>query len=239
MRYERNRDEGFAYSEPVLTIEEYTVKTFAWMVLGLLITFGVGISGMMSGVVIRAIIAMPSLMLILLIATLVLSVTMASRIERMSVETARGMFLIFSVLMGVTMSVTLSYYDLGSVMIVFCACAMYFAVMAVFGHFTGCDLSSMGPILLSGLLFLIIYSLGRVFLPFLRGGDWLFNLLGIVLFLGYTAYDTQRIRAYYSYYAAQPEMLEKAAIFSALQLYLDFLNLFVRLLQLFGKRNKN
>lgn len=239
MRYERNRDEGFAYSEPVLTIEEYTVKTFAWMVLGLLITFGVGISGMMSGVVIRAIIAMPSLMLILLIATLVLSVTMAGRIEGMSVETARGMFLIFSVLMGVTMSVTLSYYDLGSVMIVFCACAMYFAVMAVFGHFTGCDLSRLGPILLSGLLFLIIYSLASMFLPFLRGGDWLFNLLGIVLFLGYTAYDTQRIRAYYSYYAVQPEMLEKAAIFSALQLYLDFLNLFVRLLQLFGKRNKN
>ena len=80
MKYERNRDEGFAYSEPILTIEEYTVKTFAWMVLGLLITFGVGISGMMSGVVIRAIIAMPSLMLILLIATLVLSVTMAGRI---------------------------------------------------------------------------------------------------------------------------------------------------------------
>ena len=65
------------------------------------------------------------------------------------------------------------------------------------------------------------------------------NIFGIVLFLGYTAYDTQKIRAYYGYYAAQPEMLEKAAIFSALQLYLDFLNLFVRLLQMFGKRSRN
>ena len=69
--------------------------------------------------------------------------------------------------------------------------------------------------------------------------DWLVSLFAIAVFLGYTAYDTQKIRYYYNFYCGYPDMLEKAAIFSALQLYLDFVNLFVRLLQLLGNRKRN
>ena len=107
-----------AYGRPALSIEEYTARTFLWMFVGLLITFGVGIAGMMSGMVYLVLVRMPWLMLALLVATLALSVTMAARIERMSVGAAQGLFLTFSALMGVTMSVTLSGYDLGA--FVFC-----------------------------------------------------------------------------------------------------------------------
>lgn len=227
------------YGQPVLSIQEYTARTFLWMFVGLLITFGVGIAGMMSGMVYLVLVRMPWLMLALLVATLALSITMAARIERMSVGAAQGLFLTFSALMGVTMSVTLSGYDLGAVIIVFAAAALYFAVMALFGHFTGIDLSRMGPILLSGLTFLVILGILGLFIPFLSLSNNFFCYVGIVLFLGYTAYDTQQIRNYYSYYCGYPDMLEKAAVFSALQLYLDFLNLFIRLLQLFGRRRRN
>ena len=126
-------------------------------------------------------------------------------------------------------------YDLMSVVLVFLATAVYFGALAAYGHFTRRDLSGVGPILFSGLIFLLVFGVLSIFIPALSAFDRMVCLLGIAVFLGYTAYDTQRIRAYYHYYAGYPDMMEKASIFSALQLYLDFLNLFLYLLRFLGK----
>lgn len=177
----------------------------------------------------------PYIHLIVLIATIVLSITMVSRIEKMSVGTARGIFIAFSALFGFTMSMYLYIFEFGSLIFVFLATAAYFAVLAAYGYFTKADLTRLRPILFTGLVFLFVFALVSLFIPGFTALDRIFCLAGIAIFLGYTAYDTQKIKAYYNYYAGYPDMLEKASIFSALQLYLDFINLFLYLLRFLGK----
>lgn len=218
------------------TLGQYTSKTFLWMVLGLMITFGVAIVCWITDATYYTLIYFPAAQLIFLIATLILSITMVRRIERMSVGTAKSIFIAFSALFGFTISIYLYLYDLTSVVFVFLATAVYFGILAAYGHLTKRDLSGFGPILFSGLIFLIVFAVISLFIPGFTMLDQMVCLVGIAVFLGYTAYDTQKIKAYYSYYAGYPDMLEKASIFSALQLYLDFLNLFLYLLRFLGNR---
>ena len=226
--YEFDRSMAAAGGE---TIGQYTARTFLWMVLGLMVTFGVAIASWMSGVWYMA----SQASLILLIATLVMSVTMVTRIERMKVGTAVAIFIAFSVLFGLTLSVYLVIFDFTSLVLVFAATAVYFGALAAYGHFTRTDLTGIRPILMSGLIFLIAFGVLSLFLP-LAAFDRIVCLIGIAVFLGFTAYDTQKIRSFYVYYAADPEMLSKASIFSALQLYLDFINLFLYLLRFLGRQ---
>ena len=214
------------------TLGQYTARTFLWMVLGLLVTFGVALACWLTGVVVYV----WSFQIVILIATLIMSFTMASRIERMSVGTAKAMFIAFSVLFGLTMSIYLLIFDLPSLILVFLATAVYFAALAAYGHFTRADLSGLRTILFSGLIFLIVFGVLSMFIPWLAAMDRIACIIGIAVFLGFTAYDTQKIRSYYHYYAGLPDMLEKASIFSALQLYLDFINLFLYLLRFMGRR---
>ena len=214
------------------TLGQYTARTFLWMVLGLLVTFGVALACWLTGVVVYV----WSFQIVILIATLIMSFTMASRIERMSVGTAKAMFIAFPVLFGLTMSIYLLIFDLPSLILVFLATAVYFAALAAYGHFTRADLSGLRTILFSGLIFLIVFGVLSMFIPWLAAMDRIACIIGIAVFLGFTAYDTQKIRSYYHYYAGFPDMLEKASIFSALQLYLDFINLFLYLLRFMGRR---
>jgi hypothetical protein len=163
---------------------------------------------------------------------------MASRVERLAVGTAKVLFIVFSALFGFTMSIYLLVYSVTSVIFAFLAAAVYFGALAAYGHFTQRDLSGLRPILLSGLLFLIVFAVLSMFIPGFQMADRIICLVGIAIFLGYTAYDTQKIRAYYHYYAGYPDMLDKASIFSALQLYLDFLNLFLYLLRFMGNKKR-
>ena len=214
----------------VQTLAEYTSRTFLWMVLGLLTTFCTALVLWMTGLVFP----LMHMHLVLLIATLILSITMATRIEKMSVGAAKGMFLAFSAIFGVDMAVYLVVFGLPSVIMTFLATALYFGALAAYGHFTHADLSRLRTILFSGLIFLVVFGVLSMFIPGMRGMDRMVSLIGIAVFLGYTAYDTQKIRSYYYYYSGYPDMLEKASVFSALQLYLDFLNLFVYLLRYFN-----
>ena len=199
-----------------------------------MITFAVAMVSWMTGAVFYVI----QLHLVLLLATLFLSITMAGRIERMAVGTAVAMFVAFSALLGFTISIYLLVFDLVSVIFCFLATAVYFGALAAYGHFTHRDLSGLRPILTSGLIFLILFGIITWFIPAFTALDQMVCLVGIAIFLGYTAYDTQKIRGYYHYYAGFPDMLTKASIFSALQLYLDFLNLFLYLLRFMGNRRR-
>lgn len=222
------------------TLGQYTAKTFLWMVLGLLVTFGVAIVCWATDTIYYLAYsgALYAVQLIVLVATLVISFTMVRRIEKMAVGTAIALFVTFSALFGFTMSIYLLIYGLTSVVLCFLLTAVYFGALAAYGFFTKRDLSSLRTILFSGLIFLIVFGVLSIFIPALDMFDRIVCLIGIAVFLGYTAYDTQKIRAFYYHYSVSPDMLAKASIFSALQLYLDFVNLFLYLLRFLGnKRN--
>lgn len=95
-------------------------------------------------------------------------------------------------------------FEFGSLIFVFLATAAYFAVLAAYGYFTKADLTRLRPILFTGLVFLFVFALVSLFIPGFTALDRIFCLAGIAIFLGYTAYDTQKIKAYYNYYAATP-----------------------------------
>lgn len=230
-------DRGYASSQGD-TLGQYTAKTFLWMVLGLLVTFGVAVGGWVTGMAGHIIIMYPIVPLAALIATLVISVVMVRRLEKMAVGTAIALFVTFSALFGFTMSIYFYRYSLEILAFSFLLTAVYFGALAAYGYLTKRDLSGIRPILFSGLIFLIVFGLLSMFIPALDMFDRVVCLIGIAVFLGYTAYDTQKIRAFYSYYSASPEMLAKASIFSALQLYLDFINLFLYLLRFLGNKRR-
>ena len=218
------------------TLGQYTAKTFLWMVLGLLVTFGVAVGCWLTDATLYAVYYIPYVHLIVLIATVVISFTMVRRLEKMAVGTAIGLFVLFSALFGFTLSIYLLAFHVTSVVLCFLLTAVYFGALAAYGYFTKRDLSNLRTILFSGLIFLIIFGLLSMFIPALDVFDRVVCMIGIAVFLGYTAYDTQKIKAFYNYYSASPDMLAKASIFSALQLYLDFINLFLYLLRFLGNR---
>lgn len=232
-------DRGYASSQGD-TLGQYTAKTFLWMVLGLLVTFGVAVGCWLTNAIyyLDYTGTLYAVQLIVLVATLVISFTMVRRIEKMAVGTAIGLFVLFSALFGFTMSIYLLVYGLTAVVLCFLLTAVYFGTLAAYGFVTKRDLSNLRTILFSGLIFLIVFGVLSMFIPALDMFDRIVCLFGIALFLGYTAYDTQKIKAYYSFYSVSPDMLAKASIFSALQLYLDFVNLFLYLLRFLGNKKR-
>lgn len=215
-------------------MELHLSNTFLWMFLGLMITFGVAIAGWMVGIGPFIFSTVGSIAL--LVVQLVVVVAMTAMIEKLSVGAAKACFVAYSALTGLTFTVYFYMFDLGSLIFVFLLTAVFFGVFGLYGRMTQTDLSSLRPILISGLIVLLVYGLVTLFVPGLGMLDGVMTLGAVALFLAYTAYDMQKVEQYYYAYQYDPQMLEKAAIFSALQLYLDFINLFIRLLRYVGKR---
>lgn len=222
------------------SLGRYTAKTFLLMFLGLLVTFAVAffLSNTYYGLyaVVYAFYYVPYVHLILLVAELAVVIGMTACLHKISAGTARVFFFLYSVLTGVTFSVIFLSYELSSLILIFGATALYFGGMAVFGFVTNIDLSRMRNILLGGLIFLILMNVAMLFIPALEVADQVVCTIGVIIFLTYTAYDTQKIRSFYAAYQGDEAMLKKASIFSALQLYLDFVNMFLYLLRLLGKK---
>ena len=127
-------------------------------------------------------------------------------------------------------------FEVANLIAIFGLTALFFGAFALYGRFTRTDLSKLGPLLIGGLIFLVIAGLLSLFINF-TALERTICMVGIVVFLCFTAYDTQKIRANYEYFYGNDEILQKASIFSALQLYLDFVNLFLYLLRFFGRSN--
>lgn len=234
-------DRDYGAPSGVITEEQYTTRTFLWMMLGLMITFGVAILGWMTNLTQYLYAASPLVPIALGLVTLFMVITFSGRIEKMSVSSAQTLFVVFSIVMGITVSSWLYLFQLLSVVLIFLMTALYFGALAAYGHFTSRSLARYRSILLSGLIFLVVFGLVvfgilSLFIPGLSALESVYCLIGIAIFLGYTAYDTQRIREFYYYYSGYPDMMEKASIFSALQLYMDFINLFLYLLRFLGRQ---
>lgn len=207
-------------------------QVYAWMASGLLIT----------AVVAYVVANSMELLLfsfqyrwILFIAQLGLVFVLAGRINTLSHSAATGMFLIYSALMGMTLSGILVIYTSESIASVFAITAGTFGGMSLYGYTTKRDLSGMGSMLFMALLGIIIASFVNFFLRS-EGLMWLLTYAGVLIFVALTAYDTQKLKKMAEQFAGDEEATKKFAIFGALTLYLDFLNLFLYLLRIFGKR---
>jgi FtsH-binding integral membrane protein len=167
----------------------------------------------------------------LFIAQIFLVGFLSIRIQKMSSTTATAIFLGYAALMGLTFSAFILAYSAASLVTVFAITAGTFGVMSAVGYFTKQDLTSFGKIMIMGLVGVVIASIVNIFLssPMLY---WIISYVGVAVFVGLIAYDTQKIKAYAL--LDSEEDRKKGAILGALALYLDFINLFIMLLRLFG-----
>ena len=159
---------------------------------------------------------------------------LSARLHKISFSTAQTVFWIFSGVMGLSMAYIFIAFTGASIARVFFITALTFAGMSLYGYTTKKDLSGWGSFLFMGLIGIIIASIVNIFLksPMLY---YVISWIGVLVFVGLTAYDTQRIKEMY-YASDHPEISGKKAIMGALKLYLDFINLFIMLLHIFGQR---
>ena len=174
------------------------------------------------------------LMWVFILAPLALVFVIGSRINTLSVTTARLLFFAYAALVGVSLSILLHIYTSSSITRVFFIAAATFGALSLFGYTTRRDLSGLGTFLFMGLIGIIIASLVNLFLRS-TGLDWLISIVGVGVFAGLTAYDTQRIKAMYDSRDDETSAGRKS-ILAALSLYLNFINLFMMLLRLGGGR---
>ena len=222
----------------------YTAGTFLNMFFGLLVSFGVAFFLAYTWPGYYLIYDLVNLTggylhILLLVAQLALAFGLTSAVRNSTVGVTWILFLGHCALMGFVVGTWLLIYSMESVAFAFVMTALYFGGMAVFGFVTGIDLSRMRNILLTGLIFLIIANIAMWFIPAVGAAEQVICTIGVVIFLAYTAYDTQMIRRLYASFRNDEEMLKKASIYAALQLCLDFVNMFLYILRLMGRRSRN
>ena len=227
-----NYDRG--YAEPSMNASDYMTRTYRWMASGLLITFAMAYITATT----QLIYLVDSLYFVLTIAELALVFVLSSRVQNMSVDAARATFFGYALLNGMVLSYYFIVFSVGTLVMAFLATAVYFGLMAVYGTTTHKDLTGWGPRLVMGLVALIVTSLIGMLFGFGFGSSVLYCGIGLVLFMLLTAYDTQKLQQMYAYYAGDPELAEKASIYGALTLYLDFINIFLYVVRLLGNNRR-
>ena len=227
-----NYDRG--YAEPSMNASDYMTRTYRWMASGLLITFAMAYITATTPLIYLV----DSLYLVLTIAELALVFVLSSRVQNMSVDAARATFFGYALLNGMVLSYYFIVFSVGTLVMAFLATAVYFGLMAVYGTTTHKDLTGWGPRLMMGLVALIVTSLIGMLFGFGFGSSVLYCGIGLVLFMLLTAYDTQKLQQMYAYYAGDPELAEKASIYGALTLYLDFINIFLYVVRLLGNNRR-
>ena len=175
-----------------------------------------------------------ALMWVVILAPLAMVFFLSFRIQHLQAGTARALFFVYAGLVGISLAAVFMVYTQTSVTGVFFISAASFGALSLYGYTTQRDLSAMGTFLMMGLFGIIIASLVNIFLKS-SGLDWIISVIGVGVFAGLTAYDTQRIKEMYSS-ADDDGTLGRKAIMGALSLYLDFINLFMMLLRLVGDR---
>lgn len=210
-------------------------KVYLWMTLALAITavtaYGVATSpGLM-----MAIYTNKAIMWGLIIGELALVISVTAAIRRLSLTTATLLFILFSVINGAMLSSIFAVYSPMLITKVFLITAGTFGIMALYGYTTKRDLTSIGRLLFMGLIGIIIATLVNVFFVKSPGMDLIISYIGVLIFVGLTAWDTQKIKQMLAMQTDVDESAQKIALLGALSLYLDFINLFLYLLRIFGR----
>lgn len=210
-------------------------NVYAWMTGGLVITALTALIVANSPTILSALFSSSITILLLVIAELALVWILSSRIETMSLLTAGLMFAAYSILTGLTCSVIFLIYSMDTIIQTFFITAGVFGAMSVVGMTVKKDLSSLGRILLMALIGVIIATIVNLFMHN-NGLAMIINYLGVAIFVGLTAYDTQKIKQMALSYNGEEEMGGKLAVWGSLTLYLDFINLFLYILRLLGSK---
>ena len=213
----------------------YMTKVYNWMGLALLITGIVSYFTATTPGLIQTIVGSKIIFYGLIIAELLLVIYLSRAINKMSQSTAITAFLIYSVLNGLTMSVIFLIYTSSSISTTFLVTAGTFGAMSLYGYTTKRDLTSIGNLAFMGLIGIIIASVVNFFLKS-EMMYWIITYLGVAIFVGLTAYDTQKLKQIGSQGFSDQESMEKLSIMGALTLYLDFINMFLFLLRILGDR---
>lgn len=210
-------------------------KVYLWMTLALVIT-GFTAYGVASRPgLIQLLLTNSVLFFGLAIAEVGLVMWLSARIDKLSLSSATLMFILYSVLNGAMLSTIFLAYTHSSIVTVFLISAATFASMALIGSITKKDLTSLRKILMMALIGLIIATVVNIFLKS-TGLDLILSYVGVLIFVGLTAYDAQKIKQMLASAPDASEHTQKYALLGALTLYLDFINLFIYLLRIFGKR---
>ena len=210
-------------------------QVYTWMAVGLLVTAGVAVFTSNTPALLDLIYGNGWTYLVLVLAELGLVVGLSAAINRLSQTAATALFLVYSALNGLTLSAVLLYYTSSSVGTTFVVAAAMFGAMSVVGFVTKRDLTGLGNLMIMLLIGVIVGSIINIFLAS-SGFYWLLTFAGVIIFTGLTAADAQKIKRL-SAQADGSANVGKLAILGALTLYLDFINLFLFLLRIFGRRN--
>jgi FtsH-binding integral membrane protein len=225
LNYPRTRDQVYASQNELIR------QVYAWMGAGLLVTALVALATVSSPALFKAVMGNRLVFYGLMLGELGLVVALTAAINRLSAAAATFMFIVYSALNGVTLSVIFLVYTADSIASTFFVTAAMFGVMSAYGALTRRDLTSWGSFLFMGLVGVVIASLVNIFMRS-DAVSWIVSGAGVIVFTGLTAYDTWKIKAL----AAGGAAGKKPAILGALTLYLDFINLFLMLLRLLGRR---
>lgn len=212
-------------------------KVYVWMTLALVITGFTAYGVANSPGILQTIYTNQVLFWGLIIAEFALVIGVSAAINKLSLTTATLMFVLYSVINGALLSYIFLAYTSSSIATVFFITAGTFAAMAIIGYTTKADLSSLGKYLLMGLIGIIIATLVNVFFVKSTGFELILSYLGVLVFVGLTAYDSQKIKQMLMQAPDAGEVAQKYALLGALSLYLDFINLFIYLLRIFGRRD--
>ena len=226
----RERELSMSAAFPVLMR-----KVYVWMTLALALTGFTAYGVATSPGIITALYSNSVLLWGLVIAEFAIVFGVSAAINRLSLTTATLLFVLYSVINGALFSSIFLVYTKSSIASVFFITAGTFGVMALIGYTTKKDLSSMGKILFMALIGIIIATIVNIFLKS-SGLEMIVSYLGVLIFVGLTAYDTQKIKNMLMMAPDASEASQKIALLGALNLYLDFINLFIYLLRIFGRR---
>lgn len=204
-------------------------KMFTWLFIGLLITFASGYALTLNEQLMIQVLAIG--ILPIAIIEIVIALVLGIRLAKMHPLTMKILYVIYSILTGVTFSVIFVAFEVSSLISIFIITAIIFALLAFYGYTTKRDLTKIGTIALIALLGIIIAGILNIFIFKSTMFDTVLTMLGVLIFIAYIAYDVNKVKQLMLVIGE-----EKAAVYGAFQLYLDFINLFIRLLELFGKR---
>ena len=210
-------------------------KVYLWMTFALLITGMTAYYVATSPTLLTAILTNKILFWGLFIAELALVFGLSAAINRLSLTFATMMFILYSIINGATMSIIFLVYEVSSIATVFFITAGTFGTMALIGYTTKKDLSTMGKFMYMGLIGLVIATVVNIFLKS-DGLTMILSYIGVIIFVGLTAWDSQKIKQMLLQAPDVDEATQKVALLGSLTLYLDFINLFLYLLRIFGRR---
>ncbi|MCF8068752.1 MAG: Bax inhibitor-1/YccA family protein [Desulfobacterales bacterium] len=228
----------FQNTQAQVRVNSFIRSVYNWMAIGLALTGGTAFYVSSSTALLQLIFGNRIIFFGLIIVELALVFTISARVNKLQPATATALYTLYAVLNGVTLSVIFLIYTKASITSTFFVCAATFISCSIYGMTTKRDLTSMGNFMMMGLFGIIIATIVNIFLQS-SGMQMIISYIGVIVFVGLTAYDTQKLKAMA---LSQPAGLDagvvrKGAILGALTLYLDFINLFLMLLRILGNRD--